>query len=273
MIKALLQFVPRTWKLRREKEIAERSTIQARLETLEPSAKFLTELGLPRDVAWGIALQLSGVANAEAVLSRLSSKDWERMPGALESSDSLGEAIRTTRTASNVALRDLLARIIKGELESPDRTPRSVVDQVDKLGQRELENFLRLRRVLWKDCDSEWTSPCSAIYCMQDDRSYPGLLSSNDLDRLTDVGLIRFGPIPFQSNFPGPKAAKRLTFGRKRIMVVSTKRDAVLYLGHFALTTDGSYIIDLYDESSEMSHEHFEATCEKWRNQGFEVSN
>ena len=183
MIKNVLQFLPRTWKVRREKEVAEKATIESRLQSLEPSARFLSKLGLPQEAAWDAALQLSGVPNAESVLSRLSPNHWERMTGALENSDSLMPAIHATRTASNEALRDLLTRIIKGELEDPDKMPRSVVEQVNKLGKSDLETFFRLRRVLWKECDLSWSNPRSVIYCMQDERSYPGLLVSNELDR------------------------------------------------------------------------------------------
>ena len=273
MVKNILQFVPRTWRVRREKEVTEKTTIEARIQSLEPSARFLAKLGLPQDAAWDAALQLSGVPNVESVLSRLSPNDWARMPGALESSDSLVPAIHAARTASNETLRDLLTRIIRGELEAPDKTPRSVVDQVNKLGKSELEAFLRLRRVLWKEWDFAWSNSRSAIYCMQDERSYPGLLASNELNRLVDVGLVDFGPVQFQSSFPGAIAAKRLTFGDKRIMVISSKPDATLYLGHFALPSDGRYIIDLYDESCETLYDHFEAACAQWKGQGFGIRN
>ena len=271
MIKNVLQFLPRTWKVRREREVAERATIESRLQSLEPSVRFLTEFGLSQKAAWDAALQLSGVPNAESVLSRLSPNDWERMPGALENSESLMPAVLATRTATNEALRDLLTRIIRGELEAPDKTQRSVVEQVNKLGKRDLETFLKLRRVLWKECDLSWSNPRSVIYCMQDERSYPGLLTGNELDRLVDIGLVNFGPVPFESSFPGAIAAKRLTFGDKRIMAINAKPDATLHLGHFALPSDSRYIIDLYDEPCEMLYDHFEVVCYEWRKQGFKI--
>lgn len=273
MIKSILQFVPRTWKVGREKEVAERATIETRLQSLEPSVHFLSELGLPQAAAWDVALQLSGLPNAESVLSRLSQNDWDKMPGALEDSESLLPAIYATKTASNETLRDLLTRIIRGELESPDKTPRSAVEIVNKIGKDDLECFLKLRQVLWKECDSFWTNPRSVIYCMQDPRRYPGLLDNGELSRLVDLGLIRFGPIPFESSFPGPKAAKWLVFGDKKIMVTNSKPDATLHLGHFALPSDSSYIIDLYNEPCEMLCDHFEAACTEWSNQGFIITN
>ena len=272
MIKNVLQFLPRTWKVRREKEVAEKATIESRLQSLEPSARFLSELGLPQEAAWDAALQLSGVPNAESVLSRLSSNDLGRMSGALENSESLMPAVHATRTASNEALRDLLTRIIRGELEDPDKTPRSVVEQVNKLGKSDLETFLRLRRVLWKEYDLSWSNPKSVIYCMQDEHSYPGLLVSNELERLVDIGLVNFGPIPFQSSFPGAIAAKRLSFGDRNIKVISSKPDTILHLGHFVLPSDSRYIIDLYDEPCEMLYDHFEAVCSEWRKQGFTIT-
>lgn len=271
MIKDLIQFFPRTWRVRREKEITETAATEARLANLGPSIRFLAEMGLPQNAAWDIALQLSGVPNTESVLSRLSRSDWERMQPALGKSETLAPAILATRTASNEALRDLLTRIIKGELEESDGTPRSVMELVNKLGKKDLETFLRLRRVLWKEHDVSWGSPRSTIYCMQDARSYPGLLDHDEINRLVELGLISFGPVPYQSSFPGPKAAKRLGFGNRRIAVVSTKPDATLYLGHLNLLGDGRHIIELYDESCEMLYDHFEAACAEWRKQDFIV--
>ena len=219
MIKNLIQFFPRTWRVHREKGIAETATIEARLANLGPSVRFLAEMGLPQDAAWDIALQLSGVPNTESVLSRLSQNDWERMRPALDKSETLVPAILATRTASNEALRDLLTRVIKGELEEPDGTRRSVMELVNKLGKKDLETFLRLRCVLWKEYDESWGSPRSNIYCMQDARGYPGLLSHDEINRLVELGLIAFGPVPYQSSFPGPKAAKHLGFGDRRIAV------------------------------------------------------
>ena len=47
MINNLMKFFPRTWRVRREKEIAEATTIKARLSSLEPSAQFLAKTGFP----------------------------------------------------------------------------------------------------------------------------------------------------------------------------------------------------------------------------------
>ena len=270
MLKNFLQFVPRSWRVRREKEVVETAAIEAKLTNLEPSVRFLVEeRGLPQNAAWDAALQLSGVPNTESVLSRLSQRDWERMSPALHESETLMPAILATRTASNEGLRDLLARIIKGELEEPDATPRSVLELVNKLGKKDLGSFLRLRRVLWKEYGMSWDNPRSNIYCMQDAHSYPGLLDKDEISRLVELGLIQFGTAPFNSSFPGPKAAKRLGFGDKKITIVSTKPDATLYLGHLNLPSDSCHIIDLYDASCEMLYDYFEAACAEWRKQNF----
>ena len=273
MIKSILEFIPRTLRVRCEKQVAEKTTIETRLQSLEPSVRFLSTLGLSQAAAWDVALQLSGLPNAESVLSRLTQNDWDKMPGALENSESLLPAVHATRIASNETLRDLLTRIIKGELESPDRTPRSVVELVNRIGKKDLECFLKLRRVLWKECGSSWTNPAPVIYCVQNDRSYPGLLHSNEVTRLVDIGLIKFGPLPFESSFPGPLAAKWLAFGNRQIIVTNSKPDATLHLGHFALPSDSRHIIDLYDEPCEMLYDHFEAVCAEWSKQGFNISN
>ena len=139
------------------------------------------------------------------------------------------------------------------------------MELVNKIGQNDLECFLRIRRVLWQECDSSWRNPRPVIYCLQDARSYPGLLDSNELNRLVDVGLVTFGPVPFESSFPGEKAAKHLKFGDKRIVIVNSKPNATLYLGHFSLPSDSRHIIDLYDEPCEMLYDHYDAACAEWR--------
>ena len=207
-------------------------------------------------------------------MGRFSPEDIQRVIAAIDESEALRPAIHATRFASSEPIKDLLTKIIRGELESPGDIPRSVTELVSRIGKKELEVFLKLRRVLWKDCGEFWSNPRSEIYCSQDIRCYPGLISVNELDRLVDVGLVKFGPVPFESHFPGATAMKSLTFGNKNIRVHSTKPDSTLRLGHFALTNDGRYIIDLYDdEPCEDFPGHLEAVRANWQNQGFVTSN
>ncbi|MYA62388.1 MAG: hypothetical protein F4X94_07430 [Dehalococcoidia bacterium] len=271
MIKNLTSLIPRTWRVRRETEVAKRTEIETRLESLEMSVDFLRKRGLPPDAAFDIALQLSGVPNTESVLNRLSPGDWQRMLPALDNSEALGPAVHATRFASTEPIRDLLSRIILGELEKPGDAPRSVTELVSRIGKNDLESFLKLRHVLWKERDLSWTIIRSNIYCLKGPLDYPGLLDSDELSRLAELDLIEFAPVPFESKFPGEIAQKLLSFGDRRISVVSSKPDTTLYLGHYALTGDGRYIIDLYDGPFKMTYGHFEDVCGEWRKQGFEV--
>lgn len=271
-MKNILAFIPRTWRASRETQAIEATTITTRLENLAPSMDYLLKQGLPQDAALDVALQLSGVQNTESVLNRLSLADWHRMGTVLSESEAMLPALYATKTASTEPIRELLLRIIEGELENPGDAPRSVMELINKLGKKELEAFLRLRSVLWKEESLTPPSSSSAIFCLQEERSYPELLGGSELARLAEIGLIKFGPLPFESHFPGPIAAKLLEFGEKRIRVLSSKPDSTLYLGHYALTNDGRFIIDMYDESCDMDYGHFEAVCSEWRKQGFTIS-
>ena len=274
MIKQILEFFPRTWRKRSETAASEAASIETRLRHLGPSTDYLLGLGFPRDAALDAALQLSGITNVESVLRRFSPEDMQQVVERIDESEALRPAIHATRYASSEPIKDLLTKIIKGELEGPGGAPRSVTELVGRIGKKELEDFLRLRRVLWKDCDGFWSNPRSEIYCLQDERHYPGLIGRNELSRLEEVGLIKFGPVPFESRFPGALALKWLTFGNKKITVCNTKPDSTLFLGHFALTSDGRHIIDLYDdEPCEEFPGHLEAVHANWQNQGFVVSN
>lgn len=274
IVKIVTDFVPRTWRKRRETEAETEAKMQTTAQMVPELAMDLMTSGLPKDAAWDAALQIGGVSNTESVLNRLSPDDWAKLPSALTASETLVSAIHATRTASSDELRDLLVRIIKGELDNPS-TPRSSVEIANGLNREDLKIFLLLRRVLWYDYISDASDGSDAIptlYCMEQPREYPGLLSAKQIDRLVDLRLVRFGPIPFQSHFPGPIAMKIMGFGNKLIRVYSTKPDATMYLGHFALTSDGRHIIDLFrDEPCEMAYSSYEAARDNWKEQGFDV--
>ena len=123
MLKSILSFFPRTWRVRRETAVTETTAIETRLESLGSSTDILLKLGFPQEAALDAALQLSGIPNTESVLSRFSSEDWQRVLPALDESEILRPAIHATRFASNEPLKDLLSRIIRGELEEPGDAP------------------------------------------------------------------------------------------------------------------------------------------------------
>lgn len=264
-------FLPRTWRKRRETEAETEAKMQTTVRMVPELAKELITNGLPKDAAWDAALQIGGVANTESVLNRLSPDDWAKLPAALGASETLVPAIHATRTASSEELRDLLARIIKGELDNPS-TPRSSVEIANGLNREDLESFLLLRRVLWDEYVSDALDPVPALYCMEQPLEYPGLLSAKQINRLVDLRLVKFGAVPFQSHFPGPIAVKAMGFGNKLIRVYSTKPDATMFLGHLALTSDGNHIISLFrDDPCEMAYASYEAACDCWKEQGFNV--
>lgn len=273
MFSKILSFVPRTRRVGRETEIANRAEINARLGSIDSSVDLLMKSGLPKEAAWDIALQITGVPNIESVFGRLTSDDWANMAPALEKSETIAPAIRATSNASSEPLRDLLTKIIKGELESPGDAPRSAVELVNRLGKDDLEKFLRLRTVAWSECSYDWSTEYTTLFCLENELSFPGLLNHSEIRRLDELGLILFASVPFESKFLGPIAFKHLKFGERAISVTSIKEDAVLYLGHIALSTDGQYIIELYrDEPCEMLEGHFETVCNEFRNQEFMVS-
>lgn len=264
-------FLPRTWRKRRETESETQAKLQTTTRMVPELVKDLMASGLPKDAAWDAALQIGGVTNTESVLNRLSRADWSKLSSALSASETLVPAIHATRTASSEELRDLLTRIIKGELDNPS-TPRSSVEIANGLNREDLESFLLLRCVLWDEYVSDAPEPIPALYCMEQSQEYPGLLSAKQIDRLVDLRLVKFGPVPFQSHFPGPIAVKTLGFGNKYIRVYSTKPDATMLLGHLALSSDGRHIINLFrDDPCEMAYVSYEAACDNWKGQGFDV--
>ena len=267
MIKRIFERIPRRWRVRGETE----AEIEGKATGFSTALKHDLDYGFPAKAAIADALQKSGTANVEAVMNRMSDSDVDRIVERVgEGDEILPKLVRETQYAAHEATRDLLARILRGELDDPDGTPRSVVNIVERLSQKDLKLFLKLRRVLWIDM---LPTPRLVIYCMYDSAEYPGLLNRYELGRLDELGLVSYGPISFQSNFPGPVARKILSFAGREIAIISTKPDATLYLGHWALTSDGEFLLGLYeDDQTQVLDNDFEITVAAWREQGFQIT-
>ena len=224
----------------------------------------------PGEAALAIALKTSGVENVNDVIGRLGPDDVDRIVNKIKTgSESIPLLVRQTQYAGNEITRDLLAKILRGELENPDQTPRSVAALIEKLGQRDLDAFLKLRRVLWH-VESFERHP--EIYCMHEGDGFPGLLDRAELNRLDELGLVGFAPVPYQSHFQGPIAQRIESFGDRKLRILSTKPDAILELGHWNLTGDGRFLISLYeDDDVELLEDQFDFNADAWRAQGFNV--
>ena len=267
MIKWLLERIPRRWRVRGETE----AEIEGKAIGFQTALQRDLNYGFPAKAAIADALQKSGTTNVEAVMSRLNDEDVAHIVQRINDGDeNVPKLIHEAQFIAHESTRDLLARILAGELDNPDRTPRSVVNLIERLGQKDLATFLTLRSVLWIEVAP---MPKPVIFCMYDSAEFPGLLNRDDLSRLNELGLVSFGAVPFESNFPGQMARKVLSFGDKEIAILSTKPDATLYLGHWALTSDGEFLIGLYSEDSvQVDEGHLEFNMNAWREQGFQIS-
>ena len=136
MIKQIFGFSPRTWRKRSETAASEAASIETRLRHIGPSTDSFLSLGFPQDAALDAALQLSGITNVESVLGRFPPEDIQRVVAAIDESEALRPAIHATRYASSEPIKDLLTKIIKGELESPGEAPRSVTELVSRIGKK-----------------------------------------------------------------------------------------------------------------------------------------
>ena len=225
----------------------------------------------PENAAIAIALKTSGIANVNEVMERLGPSDIDRIVERVQDgSETLPLLTRQAQYAVHETTRDLLARILRGELDNPDRTPRSVASLIEKLSQRDLQAFLKLRQVVWF---SETPERRAEIYCMEGSNGYSGLLNRTELERLDELGLVGFGPVPYQSHFRGPIAQKIVSFGDKKLRILNTKPDAVLEMGHWNLTSDGRFLINLYrDDEVELLEGHYEFNMAEWQKQGFNVT-
>ena len=123
MINQIFGFFPRTWRKRSETAASEAASIETRLQHLAPSTESFLRLGFPQDAALDAALQLSGITNVESVLRRFSPEDIRRVVATIDESEALRPAIHATRFASSQPIKNLLTKIIKGELESPATPP------------------------------------------------------------------------------------------------------------------------------------------------------
>ncbi len=260
-----------TWFPKRKRERGETSArAEGEYEGARSVLKRALEDGFPGDAALAVALRTSGGNNVNEVLDRLSTDDVDRIVRRISvGSEILPQLVRQTQYASNEPVRDLLARILRGELDNPNQTPRSVTALIEKLGQHDLHTFLKLRRVLWLDLTSRNRVQ---LYCMYDSNDYPGLMSESELTRLDELGLVGFAPVSYHIRFHGDIAQKIVSFGNKQRRIVSTKPDAILQSGHWNFTSDGRFVINLFmDREVQPLEGHFEFNVAAWRNQGFKV--
>lgn len=185
------------------------------------------------------------------------------------------EVAKTNPTHINKYRWNGLHRVIRGELEGLDPTPRQAVALNEKLEQDDLEVFLKLRRVLWFNLSDQRAE----IYCLHGPNGYPGLLSRSDMERLAELLLIKFLPAGYQQKLISSTrewetevAVRFVSFGDKKLEILGTRPRAALQLGHWDLTGDGRFLIDYYkNEEVEMMQDHFDFNVNAWRAQGFEI--
>ena len=181
-------------------------------------------------------------------------------------SETLPQLVRQTQYAGTEVTRELLARILRGELDNPNQTPRSVTALIEKLGQHDLETFLKLRRVIWTDADDTVN-----IYCMYDTNTYPGLLDQDEMLRLEQLGLIRFSPVTYKSVFRRPNGRKITSFGNSTLWILSPN-PREFSLGNWDLTDDGRFLINLYEKDEvELLDGHLECNIAAWQKQELRV--
>ena len=238
---------------------------------VDEAARELRTRKWPAQPALIAALQAANIRNFEAVVGGFTKEELDQLPGTLEESDSLALAVRATQSAARDELRDLLGKIIRGELDRADSTPRSTIAIVETLTSTELKLFLRLRRVLWQDIGRN--EPL--LICLEHHISIPGLLNELQIMRLRELRLLDYSAIG-RSFAIGEKEyiTKQFGFGEKAVRVRNAKKgEGNIDVGHLDLTYDGMRIIRLYGESQHMMYEHFEAACDKWLRDGLSVTN
>ena len=274
VLTSLLDRIPRQHAERLENA----ARIEGSYEALVANLRQAITDNFPQEAALMIAMQLSGIENVNAVMDRIGNDALDRVVRSIASgSETMPQLVSQTRFATQDETRDLLARILRGEMDKRGQTPRSVVALIERMGKDDLELLLRLRRVMWYDVMSyiPLNSPTKRmkICCMHESADYPGVLNYRDLARLSELGLTKFGALPFYDKY-SPGASRFVEFGNEKLAIINTREaDAQLETGHWDLTEDGRYLLGLYEKNEvEMLEDEVATNKAAWKKQGFNVA-
>lgn len=291
-LKPALDFVkdriPRKEKIRGEC-VAE---AEGRIESSEKIHVALERIGWNKDAAKiGATMEmLSNSANQNIMETMMKAESYSASPDFLESlaergskdMSVIGPVIEASWFVGDEYLRDLLGRILAGDVDRPGSVSPITVSVAKNLNTTVLRKFLRLRAVTWFEIDKTAPDdpPVPFSICRLGMSSWPDVFYplSKELGfhysdwvrfefyRLTHPYMVAEAVIRMEEN-----STMRLRHGTREILL-KTRDARDLGLGNYRITDAGSEIIGTYlNEEFDAIDGYFEEVCNRWRADGFDV--
>lgn len=291
VLKSVFDFVkehiPRKWKIRGER-VAE---AEGRIESSEKIHVALERIGWNKDAAQigATAEMLSNFANQNLMETMMKAESHSSSPDFLESLAErgskdlsvIGPVIEASRFVGDEYLRDLLGRILAGDVDRPGSVSPITVSVAKNLNHDVLSRFLRLRAVTWIELHqvtSDTSPPFSVVQL--DDVVCPDVLCSIskkcgfdylDVHQFASFGLMHPPILGGMGIGVEEDDTIRLRHDMREISL-KTRESRLLNLGVYRFTDAGREIIGTYlNEDCDPIDGYFEEVCNSWRSDGFDV--
>ena len=285
MIKSLLRFVPAKWRIREEAKakgevqlaLADNSLAfwEQRLGWSSEAARYLATA-----FAFGVRENIAAVLEKAQQLSDSVEFEGQFVKRVSEDSSVTGAVLEASKFTSSEELRDLLGRILVGEVGKPGSVSRRAVSVAQDLTAHDLREFLRLRAATWRKTSSD------QIECILVLGKREGLYGSEFLSFGSDeigvdyytfgefqqLGLLQERAYGLSVRFNSSEDEYCLANGERVISVRSSGSEISLVSGTYAFTKAGHEILRLFiDDKFDAVEGYFEEVCDCWRQRGFEV--
>ena len=285
MMKSLLNFIPAKWKVRGE----EKAKGEAQLALGGDSLAFWEQrLGWSSEAARYLATAFTfGVReNIATVLDKAQqlsgSEDFEEqfVKRLQEDPSIIGASLEASKFISAEELRDLIGRILVGDVGKPGSVSRRAVSVSQDLPAAVLEEFLKLRSVTWTSGEGS-DRTCMLVMGKrlglydQEFLSFgPDEIGVNyhTLGEFLQLGLVQERPYGFSLGQISKVEDLYLANSKRTVSIRWTDEDSTLSIGMYALTNAGDEILRLFmDDECPVLVGYFEEVCKYWLQDGFAV--
>lgn len=195
----------------------------------------------------------------------------------------VGSTLEAAKFTANDEIRNLLGRILAGDLDRPGSVSRRTVSVAGDLSPQDLSEFLKLRSVTWT-FDHPDADACLLVLGPRV-QQYGSTFIAFDSDTI-GINFHTFGEFQqlglLQERYEGnaittrasdAESPIRLLNGSRNISLRPTTNEPKLQLGVYAFTKAGSEIIRLFlNEQYPEIEGYFEEVCASWCNSGVEIT-
>ena len=285
VIKQVAEFIPKKWKVREETK----AQGEGQLAVAEGSVRFWQErMGwspeaaryLATAFAFGIRENAASVLEKAQEFSRADDFGRQFLRRAQEDASIIGAVLEASRFTSSDDLRDLLGRILAGDIGGPGSISRRTVSVAEDLSPLDLQEFLKLRSATW--VGAELDNRSTVLVMGERTGLYGTRFLSFDSEKIgidfhafgefQSLGLLQERAHGIGLRWQDVTQKTVLLYGGRRISLTPTNVDSSLQLGIHIFTKAGMEIIELFidDEFVELEG-YFEEVCQYWQQNGFDV--